>query len=65
MQVCGCACGERDREAVDELRWLLFFYLTDDWNFVVVANGIFAQEIKFHDTIFAIQLFVECDVLNT
>lgn len=43
----------------------LFFYLPDDRNLIVVANGVFAQEIEFHHTLVAIQLLVECNVFHT
>lgn len=42
----------------------LFLYLADDRDLVVVANGVFTQEVEFHHTLAAVQLPVEGDVLN-
>lgn len=39
-------------------------YLADDRDLVIVANGVFTQEVEFHHTLAAVQLLVEGDVLN-
>lgn len=40
-------------------------YLLLDGHFIVVADGIFTQEVKHHDVLLAVLLLVEGDVLNT
>lgn len=45
--------------------WITFLYLLDDRNLVVVANGVFTQEVKFHHTLAAVQLRVESDVFDS
>lgn len=45
--------------------WMIFLYLLDDRNFVVVTNGVFTQEIKFHNALAAVEFVVESDVFNT
>lgn len=42
----------------------LFLYLPDDGDLVVVANGVFAQEVEFHHALAAVQLLMEGDVLD-
>lgn len=44
---------------------MMFLYLLDDRNFVVVANGVFTQEVKFHNTLTDVEFVVEGDVFNT
>lgn len=44
---------------------MMFLYLLDDGNFVVVTNGVFTQEVKFHNTLAAVEFVVEGDVFNT
>lgn len=43
---------------------MIFLYLLDDGNFVVVTDGVFAQEVKFHNTFAAVEFVVEGDVFN-
>lgn len=40
-------------------------YLLDDGDLVVVADGVFAQEVELHHILFALQLLMEGDVLHT
>lgn len=40
-------------------------YLLDDRDLVVVANGVFAQEVELHHALVALQTIVEGDVLDT
>lgn len=42
----------------------MFLYLLDDRNFVVVTNGVFTQEVKFHNALAAVEFVVESDVFN-
>lgn len=44
---------------------MMFLYLLDDGNFVVVANGVFTQEVKFHNALTDVEFVVEGDVFNT
>ncbi len=53
-----CACGSVF------VHYFLFLYLSDDGDLVVIANGVFAQEVEFHHTLTAFQLLVEGDVLD-
>lgn len=45
--------------------FFLVLYLLDDWNLVVIANGVFTQEVKLHHTLAAFQLLVQGDVFHT
>lgn len=44
---------------------VLFLYLLDDWDLVVIANGVFTQEVKLHHTLTTFQLLVQGNVLDT
>lgn len=48
----------------DYEEWRIFLYLLDDRNFVVVTNGVFTQEVKFHNALAAVELVVQSDVLD-
>lgn len=54
-----------DGGGVNQFVRLLFLYLPDDGDLVVVANGVFTQEIELHHTLVAFQLLMQGDVLNT
>lgn len=44
---------------------MVFLYLLDDGNFVVVTNGVFTQEVKFHNALAGVEFGVEGDVFDT
>lgn len=51
-----------------DLIWSIHFklpYLLDDRDFVIVANGVFTQEVKFHYTLVNVRLLMEGDMFNT
>jgi len=39
-------------------------YLLEHGNFVVVANGIFAEEVEFDNEVFVVEVLVQIDVLT-
>jgi len=39
-------------------------YLLENGNFVVVANGIFAEEVEFDNEVFVVEVLVQIDVLT-
>ena len=57
FQVQNQKCKWRARRRRKE-RMALFFYLADDRDLVVVANGVFTQKVKFHHTLTPIQFLM-------